>query len=346
MAAPQWTGGKCKSVQQARAFFRHNDKDRRLEQRHTNVHIDKSKTHLNFSYRGLDYGQLCQAYDRRMGEIDQGRQSSGKNARTVLQSVILYPPAGITDQDTLRRWFMRAGDVLDERFGDNFLDMQVDMDENHEYYDAEKGGMVMSREHGHARLIPEVDGKLNGKAFSSRAAITGLNDALQEMSLREFGVPMMDGSKRKGRKTVEQLKAQSEAEAIKAQARQEAQEILTAARADAAAIRAEAEKGRQSVQEAARAFERGMEGLEYIGDMEAFMSRQKRRDGKTMLAVYQAERQQQGKMTGQEAGEAVRDAAAALEAERRRQQLEKAQAAADRADDARRRQGSKTLERG
>lgn len=348
MAAPQWTGtnSKAKSAQTAKALFRHNDAQRRAEVQHSNPHIDKSKTYLNFSYRGLTYEQRCAAYDARMGEIDQGKGGSGKNARTVLQSVILYPPAALAEDSAREKaWFLRAGELAEARFGKNLIDIAYDLDERHEYRDKD-GKLQMSLDHGHMWLVPEVDGKLNGKQFSSRKNIIAFNAELQEMSIREFGCPMMDGSRAKGGKPVEQLKVESAAREIKTQATQEAQEILAAAKADAAAIRAEAEKGRQSVQEAARAFERGMEGLKYIGDMEAFMRRQKRKDGKTMLDVFQDERRKQGQMTGQEAGEAVRDAAAALEAERRRQELEKAQAAADRADDTRRRQGSKTLERG
>lgn len=241
MAAPQWSGGKCKSVQQAKAFFRHNDSERRKETQHTNPHIDKSKTHLNFSVKGLTYEQRCAAYDKRMGEIDQGRTSSGKNARTVMQSVILYPPAGLVDdKDKLREWFYRAGEVAEARFGKNMIDMAVDFDEVHQYRDKD-GQLRMSLEHGHLWLTPEVDGKLNGKQFSRRAVINGFNAELQEMSLREFGCPMMDGTKAKGGQKVENLKAQSAAKEIEAQARAEARAIVAAAQIEAAGIKKQAQ---------------------------------------------------------------------------------------------------------
>lgn len=229
MAAPQWSGGKCKSVQAAKAYCRHNDKDRRQEMKHANPHIDKAMTKYNFSYRGLSYGQLCEAFDDRMASVEVGRQSSGKNARVVMQSVIIYPPAALVDdKDKLRSWFMDAGKVLEQQFGNNFLDMQVDFDENHEYIDASTKEKRMSREHGHARLFPEVDGKLNCKAFSSRKVINTLNSALQEMSLDLYGVPMMDGTKRKGGSKVEDLKARSEAEEIKQRALEDAQKAADA----------------------------------------------------------------------------------------------------------------------
>lgn len=250
MAAPQWTGGKCKSVQAAKAYFRHNDKDRREEMNHANPHIDKSKTHENFTYRGLDYKGLCKAFDDRMAAVDQGKPGTGKNARVVLQSVILYPPKGLTREQE-KDWFMDAGRVMEARFGDNLLEIQFDMDEEHEYTDAETGEKVMSRNHGHARLFPEVGGKLNAKAFSSRAAITGLNHALDVMSFKKYGVHMMDGTKKKGGVSVEDLKRASllaEVEQLEevrdtilTNAMEQATEITTEAQRDARATRREAD---------------------------------------------------------------------------------------------------------
>ena len=253
MAAPQWTGGKCKSVQQAKAFFRHNDKDRRMEANHANVHIDKTKTKDNFTYRGLTYKQLCEAFDKKLESVDMGRESSGKNARVVLQSVLLYPPAQLPPH-LVRAWLMDAGRVLEDRYGDNLLEIQYDMDEQHEYIDPETHEKRLSQHHGHARLFPSVDGKLNGKAFSSRAEIKALNHALDMMSLQKYGIPMMDGTKRKGGKSVEALKAASlraeveqleeRAETIIADAMNQATEIVTDAALNASATRREADQDR------------------------------------------------------------------------------------------------------
>lgn len=238
MAACQWKGGKCKSVQQAKAFLRHNDKDRRKDAQHTNPHIDKTKTHLNFSYRGLTYKQRCGVLDARLANTEIGRISSGKNARTIMQSVIVYPPEVISrDPVQCRSWMMDAGRVIEAYFGENFIDMAVDMDEEHEYYD-KNGQKQISRNHGHAWLFPEVDGKLNGKAFSSRANIAILNNALDDMSIELYGVPMMDGTKKKGGKTVEELKAESEKRAIEieAEAKAKGDEIIRKAKSEAARI--------------------------------------------------------------------------------------------------------------
>lgn len=222
MAAPQWTGGKSKSLQHAKAMFRHDDPEQRKEHEHTNPHVGASSAENNFNFRGRDYAGMCRAYDKRMSEIDQGKGGTGKNARVVMQSVILYPPAGLTDEVDMVRWFKRAGEILQGKYGDNLIELSAHFDEQHEYRD-EAGQLVRSRPHAHANLVPEVGGKLNAKQFSSRARMVELNNELQEMSIREFNTPMMDGSKAKGGRPVEQLKAESRGREIIAKAEEKAE---------------------------------------------------------------------------------------------------------------------------
>ena len=310
MAAPQWKGGKCKSVQQAKAFFRHNDKDRRMEGQHTNPHIDKSKTRENFTYRGLSYKALCKAFDDRLAAVDIGRESSGKNARVVLQSVILYPPKGLTRAQE-KDWFMDAGKVLEARYGDDFLEMQVDMDEEHEYPDKDTGEKVMSRNHGHARLFPSVDGQLNGKAFSSSANMRALNHALDVMSVKKYGIPMMDGTKKKGGASVEALKAASlrvEVEQLEelagtiiTHAHERAAEIGADARRDARATRQEADdysyhtrrKANRDAQEITDEAEEDAQEIREAADLDAQRTRaQAERDAQAMREQVAAMRRE------------------------------------------------------
>lgn len=262
MAAPQWTGGKSKSVQHVKAMFRHDDQAERLKHEHTNPHIGASSAENNFNFRGLDYAGMCRAFDKRLGEIDQGKGSSGKNARVIMQSVILYPPAGLTDEADMVSWFKEAGKILQEKYGDNLIEMSAHFDEQHEYRD-EAGELVRSRPHAHACLVPEVDGKLNGKQFSSRARIVELNKSLQEMSIEKFGVPMMDGSKAKGGQTVEHLKAESRGREIIAKAgekaEQEADLIRGKAHLEAVQISSEATSWAKRHREAAEASVKAVE---------------------------------------------------------------------------------------
>jgi hypothetical protein len=310
MAAPQWKGGKCKSVQQAKAFFRHNDRDRRQEGQHTNPHIDKSKTHENFTYRGLSYKSLCKAFDDRLAAVDMGRESTGKNARVVLQSVVLYPPKGLTREQE-KDWFMDAGKVLEARYGDDFLEMQVDMDEEHEYTDKDTGEKVMSRNHGHARLFPAVDGQLNGKAFSSSANMRALNHALDVMSVKKYGVPMMDGTKKKGGASVEALKAASlrveveqleqVAETVITDAMDRASKITADANRDARAERRAADdyayrtrrKANRDAQETADQAEEDAQAIRAAADLDAQRTRaQAERDAQAMREQVAAMRRE------------------------------------------------------
>lgn len=82
-------------------------------------------------------------------------------------------------------------------------------DEKHAYIHAETGERCMSRSHLQCYVVPEHNGKLNGKWFSSRANMVKLNNSIHRMAQEQFGVMFMDGSKRKSRKTVEQLKNES-----------------------------------------------------------------------------------------------------------------------------------------
>lgn len=63
----------------------------------------------------------------------------------------------------------------------------------------------------HVIVIPEHDGKLNGKWFSSKRNMIQLNNTLHKMTEDDYGLQFMDGSKKKSRKSVEALKRRSEA---------------------------------------------------------------------------------------------------------------------------------------
>ena len=57
-------------------------------------------------------------------------------------------------------------------------------------------------------MIPEKDGILNGKWFSSKANMSKLNKSIDDMCMCDFNVPFMTGSKKKGQ-SVENLKEAS-----------------------------------------------------------------------------------------------------------------------------------------
>ena len=66
----------------------------------------------------------------------------------------------------------------------------------------------------HAFVIPEVDGKLNGKSFVTRKAMTSINNTLQEMTQKSYGCDFMDGTKKKSLGDVETVKGLSSVKAV------------------------------------------------------------------------------------------------------------------------------------
>lgn len=215
MASAKFEGGKCKGSLKVKAFFRHDEKVQRLSHEHTNEHIDKSKTHLNTSAYGLSYKEACMKYDKRIAELDATTNVNKRKDRVTMQSIEIPVPEGLA-YISQQAFFDNVKEILCAMFGEiNLIEAFYHYDEGHEYIDPETKEKKMSRNHGHYNFVPEVDGQLNGKAFSSRANMKKLNGAIDKMCQMEFGVLFMDGTKKKGKKTVEQLKNESkEAELI------------------------------------------------------------------------------------------------------------------------------------
>ena len=106
-------------------------------------------------------------------------------------------------------------DIISEQYGeDNIIGLYTHYDEKHTYIDAETGKERTSRDHMHVYVIREIDGKLNGKKFSSKRNMTKLNNSIQKMTQADYGIDFMNGTKRKSKDSVETLKRRSEERAI------------------------------------------------------------------------------------------------------------------------------------
>lgn len=212
MASAGFQGGKHKGGTAAKAQFRHNAKDTREAGQYKNEHLNVSMTRLNTAVVGLSYAELCQKYDTRIQTLDSTTNGNKRKDRVTMVSVVIPVPWELAevDQDA---WFSRVYEVGASMWGDqNMLDLTIHRDEVHEYRDSVAGGGIReSLVHGHLMFVPEVDGGLNAKTATSKASIIAFNNALNAMSEKEFGVKFNDGSKRKGKASVEQLKAFSKA---------------------------------------------------------------------------------------------------------------------------------------
>lgn len=198
MASCKFEGGKCKGGTEAKSLFRHDKQDtREATAKHSNEHIDKSKTHLNYSIKGLSYKEICDAYDSRIDELDRTTNTNKRKDRVTMQCIEVPAPKDLP-RDQYAQFFTNVAKLLCERYGEkNFLDGDVHCDEQHEYMDPSTKEMETSRVHCHYNFVPEHDGQLNGKWFSSRANMVQLNNEVDKMCQSEFGVKFMDGSKKK-----------------------------------------------------------------------------------------------------------------------------------------------------
>lgn len=229
MASCDWQ--KIKGAGEAKAMFRHCESEQREQAQHTNKDIDKSRTYLNMQFGLMDegYEAICKAYDERIADLDSRENANRRKDRVTLIGLSIPSPKGLT-QEQSADWFCEVWRILDEQYGSDLLGGAVHFDEVHEYTDPTTHEKRMSRPALHAYIVPEVDGKLNAKKVSSRGCMVALNNTVEAMTKARFGVQFMDGSKKKSRKSVEELKQESDKAAILVEAQQEAAKIVEEAR--------------------------------------------------------------------------------------------------------------------
>ena len=157
----------------------------------------------------MDYAAACQRYDERIAFLDSKPGANRRKDRVTCFGLNVPAPKDLKPEDE-KAFFLAVIEIIINQYGeDNIVQYYMHQDEKHEYIHAETGERCMSRSHLQCYVVPEHNEKLNGKWFSSRANMVKLNNAIHRMAQEQFGVMFMDGSKRKSRKTVEQLKNES-----------------------------------------------------------------------------------------------------------------------------------------
>lgn len=199
---------KFKIAQQVKAMFRHCDEEKRLETNHSNIDINKSATPNNMQ-GNLDYDAACKRYDERIAYLDSQPGANRRKDRVTCFGLNVPAPKDLKPEDE-RAFFMEVLEIIKNQYGeDNIIQYYMHQDEKHEYINSETGEQCMSRSHMQCYVVPEHKGKLNGKWFSNKSNMIKLNNAIHRMAQEQFNVMFMDGSKKKSRKTVEQLKSES-----------------------------------------------------------------------------------------------------------------------------------------
>lgn len=203
---------------QSKAILMHCDGDERVCRSHSNVHIDASKTYQNIAL-GLCAQRevLYKTFDDIVTKCNEKQVAeSGKSIRkdqVRLIGLSITVPKDLPEEK-YEDWFRDTYEVLCKTYGKRVLGADCHFDEVHEYTDVRSGEKVESRPHMHAFVVPEVDGKLNGKVFVTRKAMTSINNTLQEMTQKSYGCDFMDGTKKKSLGDVETVKGLSSVKAV------------------------------------------------------------------------------------------------------------------------------------
>lgn len=193
--------------QDVKRTLRHCDRDYRLKDNHANPDIDKSRTFLNG--QSFDYPTACSRYDDRIEELDSVEGANKRKDRVTAFSLDIPIVHGISDEES---YADDICDIIENAVGpENVVCEYLHLDEIHDYIDSKTGEKKTSLAHLHIIVVPEIDGKLNGKAFSSRKNMKALNAAVDKMTREKYNVPFLTGNfdKTKSVKSVEELKNDS-----------------------------------------------------------------------------------------------------------------------------------------
>lgn len=198
---------------QSKAILMHCDGDERVCRSHNNAHIDTSKTNQNIALGLCEQREvLYKTFDDIVTKCNEKQVAeSGKSIRkdqVQLIGLSITVPKDLA-KEKYEDWFRDTYEVLCKTYGKRVLGADCHFDEVHEYQDVRSGKTVESRPHMHAFVIPEVDGKLNGKKFVTRKAMTSINNTLQKMTQENYSCDFMDGTKKKSLGDVETVKGLS-----------------------------------------------------------------------------------------------------------------------------------------
>ena len=207
MASVDW-GCKSHGGGEAKAIFRHNEKEQRKKHEHSNEHIDKSLTDNNISFLGLSYKEMCDKYDKRVRELESNTPKLRKDRVTHIGLEIPIPDE--VPDELKPQWANDMFNATCEFVGEeNVIDGNAHFDEKHVYIDPKTKLERESLHHLHIDCVPGVEGRLNCKAFSSRARIIELNNKIQTLSMEKYGIAFNTGEGTKSKDNVETLKNKS-----------------------------------------------------------------------------------------------------------------------------------------
>lgn len=266
MANANWNGGQAKSRSQAKAWLRHNDKDRREDPQvnHTNRDIDQSLTHQNFEVgptAGMSYEEKCERLDGILDRYgyptDKEIRDSQKTPPISMQGIVGYPPDELCTPEAiadgrLKMWCELWAETVCKQFGaENVIAMYVDLDEQHEYKSSipgEEGKIRRAKPHVHTYVAPVCEYKVpdrmpifltpDGKETTNEAEAEkvyknkqgGETDDPAEARIGEDGEPEMTPRCARTKSGRRKYKKQKKSEATKKETKLRGSEFFTTSR--------------------------------------------------------------------------------------------------------------------
>lgn len=207
MASANWMKA---TTQKAGAMKKHLGKKEREQGNHSNKDIDQSLSKNNYTLGCVDYGEALERMKARTKEVDELIPPKRIRKDRVTCCFIELPcPGELTERGISDDFFKGAYKTLSDFFGaENVHGGFVHKDEVHTYTD--KGKAVRtSLEHVHVLVSAYTHEKgINGKAFETRARLRALNNNLDEMCFKSFGVHLNTGETPE-HKSVERLKEET-----------------------------------------------------------------------------------------------------------------------------------------
>lgn len=175
-----------------------------------NLHIDKQKTMLNYDMEYLSYEESYKKFTDRLDYLDS---TTNTNKRKNRLEACFFEISSISyDKDTSDKFFADVYKYFKDMYGkDNIINGFVHYDEVHDYMkqDGDEVVTVTSLPHMHFLVIPEIDGKLNGRQFTSRKNMYAWHRAVDKIAREKYNTLFLTGNKEKPDWSVEKLKAES-----------------------------------------------------------------------------------------------------------------------------------------
>lgn len=210
MASVNWN--KVKTKQEVKGHLKH---DFRLNKNNSNEHIKAGVKNVHAI--GENYEKVVEKYDELIAINDNHVKGNKRKDRVSLVELGYTIPDGIDQMKALKVIHNAIVSTLTESGLDRdcVISHMLHLDERH-YYTDKHGEMQESQTHGHLKIVPLIDGRLNAKELMSRKNMIDVNRNVNDAFEREFGFSYNTGNYKKGSsKSVETLKMESEsAEAL------------------------------------------------------------------------------------------------------------------------------------